>query len=145
MDAAYPRRIVIKIKVTNYDVFVAATKARIAAKVKETTERVANNVWLGVIGGNPGVDYPYWSGGYTASWNFTEGAAPRDYIKSERDMPGAYEPQASSLQHLYKAYTLVTVSNANPYAQHIEDIGSPSHASPWKVAFSAYTHAIKFV
>lgn len=135
----------INIKAVNYDTFIAATKARIDAKVKEKTERAANNVWVGVIGGNPGADYPYWSGGYTASWIFTEGTAPRDFTPSERDNPNAYPPQTVSLQHLYKAYTLVTVSNANPYAQHIEDIGSPSHSSPWKVAFSAYTHAIKFV
>lgn len=135
----------IKLRAVNYDAFLAKTKARIDTRVKKDTERTANNVWLSVVGGAAGVDYPYWSGGYTASWIFTEGRAPSDYTPSERDKPGLYSPQSAELQQLYKPYTLVTVSNANPYASTIEYQGSPSHSTPWKVAFNAYTYATKFV
>ena len=135
----------IKLRVVNYEKFIAETKARIDAKVKEKTEQVANKVWEGVIGGEPGVDYPYWSGGYVKSWDFSEGPAWGDYYRSDRNDPNKFAPPSVHLQHLYKTYTLVTVSNANPYASHIEYIGSPSRHDPWKVAFSAYIHATKLV
>lgn len=116
--------------------------------MKHATEQVANNVWAGVkgvIGGSAGVDYPYWSGGYVQSWIFTEGGpAPNDYTQSLRNQPDYYPLPAQTWQHLYKTYTYVTISNANPFAAHIEYQGSPSHPGvPWHVAFDAYTHATK--
>lgn len=135
----------ISISTPGIDAVIARTKARIDEKVKARTQQIANNVWIGVIGGDPGSDYPYWSGGYNVSWNFNEGPATSDYVPSERNEPGAYSPQGVSLQYIYRPYTLVTIYNANPIAAQVEHRGTPTHKYPWKVAFSAYSHATKFV
>lgn len=135
----------ISISTPGIDAVIARAKARIDAKVKARTEQIANNVWIGVIGGAMGSDYPYWSGGYTVSWNFNEGPATGDYVPSERDQPGAYAPQGVTLQNIYRPYTLVTIYNANPVAAQVEHRGTPTHQYPWKVAYSAYSVATKYV
>ena len=123
---------------------LAEVKARIDAHVRSRVQVVFQGVWFSVVGGDMGADFPYWSGGYVASWRVGQGTPDRSFTLSDITTPGAHKAPVPVAPHVVDAYGKVYVSNSAPHASMVEHTGTPTHLYPWQVAASARNHVMRF-
>ena len=122
-------------------------RERIADKVKQLVQDTAEEVWIRIVEGQPGNEYPYWSGSYISSWQVSFGnSVPRSYNEVELSasglsIPGIYRAPGRDIPAVPSAYTVVNISNAAPHASEVEHDGTPSHPTGWFVAYEAWAHA----
>lgn len=139
---------------------IVKTKVKIEEKLKRVVGNATETTMETLARMTPTKDFPLWSGSYMASWRVYEGVNQGGYVRpppfdSEEFVyvAGAYGNPLHLLGTGYqeykpsKPYTVMLVVNnwkgdTDIDAAEIENIGSPSHQSPWKVAAHAHAQTI---
>lgn len=117
-------------------------KKSIEKHVAKLMARTATQIYNAILVNN----YPYWSGAYMASWNIGIGSPDHSHVPLPKNIGGppdvTYDvPDLIMDVNVLSPYQPVYISNAVPYAEQIEYVGSPLHPTPWMVA----THATNLV
>jgi hypothetical protein len=131
----------IKISATVSAESIAKCKAAIDRKIAQKVAETGSYLYNSIVGDR--VDTPYWSGAYIASWRYHYGSIDHSYEALPTNKSGApnirhTKPKARSIIPNYtNPYMPLYVSNSVPHAYQVENIGTPNHPEPWKVAVNA--------